>query len=167
MESETEISPKNLDVNANPVFAQPQSRNLWPQSRPMTSMHISTMSPQLAITNAAVTNPLKSNTINTQSHNATLTQPQLDSQNQPHSVQPKLMHTFNTTENQANKLFLATIRYDAKQNEPQTLATPLSCDQLKEPKKKTLAEKKHTFPSQNTTRVFTLLSFESGHKKTE
>ena len=75
MEPETEILSKNKDVNANPVSMQPQSRYLLPQSRPMTSMHVSTTSPQLATNNAAITNQLKLNTINTQPHNATLTQP--------------------------------------------------------------------------------------------
>ena len=77
MEPNTDISPINERVNANPISLQPQPRNFLPQSYPMMSMHVSTVSSQLATTNAAVTNPLKSNTINTQPHNATLTQPHL------------------------------------------------------------------------------------------
>lgn len=141
MEPETEILPKNKDVNANPVSAQPQSCYLLPQSRPMTSMHISTMSPQLATNNAAVTNQLKSNTINTQPYNTTLTQPQLDSQNLPSSVQPNLMHPFNTIENQTNNLFPILITYDAKQTDPQTLATPTLRDPLKAPITKHMQKK--------------------------
>ena len=73
MEPETESLLKNKDVNANPVFVHlnhiiyspSQSHYLLPQSRPMTSMRVSTTSPQLATNNAAITNQLKSNTINT------------------------------------------------------------------------------------------------------
>ena len=51
------------------------------------------------------------------------------------------MPTFNTTENQANTLFPVRITYGAKQNEPQTLSTPPSRDQLKVPKTKHMQKK--------------------------
>ena len=57
------------------------------------------------------------------------------------------MHPFNTTENQANNLFSIPIRYDAKQNDPQTLATPTPRDPLKEPITKHIRKKPTRTPT--------------------
>ena len=57
------------------------------------------------------------------------------------------MHLFNTTENQANNLFLVPIRYDAKQNDPQTLAIPTPRDPFKAPISKHMQKKPTRFPT--------------------
>ena len=57
------------------------------------------------------------------------------------------MQPFNTTENQANNLFSIPIRYDAKQNDPQTLATPTPRDPLKAPISKHMRKKPTRFPA--------------------
>lgn len=97
---------------------------------------------------------MQSNSLNTQLHNATITQPQTVSPKLPNMDQQQLKIPLNTTDNPASNLYTVPITYGANQTKSQTLDTLPSRDQLKKPYTKPIKKKTHTLPSQNTNQAF-------------
>lgn len=107
---------------------------------------------QLASLNASVSQSMQSNSLNTQLHNATITQPQTVSPKLPNMDQQQLKIPLNTTDNPASNLYTVPITYGANQTKSQTLDTLPSRDQLKKPNTKPIKKKHIPSPAKTQTK---------------